>query len=124
MVFRLLFSELDLENGNALLWANQIFQQQGNPFPGSSALFVRHRVLNAIAVFDALGKCCRIIGYIIALILFEQYKDLYASIIHRQFSILSRSSLRPGSQMNRLETSDKSRVDLFEMLRVLEEKLF
>ena len=48
--------ELNLETGNALLWANQIFQEEGNPFSGTSTLFVRHRALNAIAVFDALGK--------------------------------------------------------------------
>ena len=40
-------------------------------------------------------------------------------VIYSRFSVCSGSSLRLGPQMNRLETSDDSCVDLFEMLRVL-----
>ena len=39
--------------------------------------------------------------------------------IHRQFSNHSSYSLRVGPQMSRLETSDKSCVDLFKLLWVL-----
>ena len=56
-------SELDLETGNALMWSNLVFQEEGNAYPGTSTLYIRHRVLNALAVFDALGRALQKNGF-------------------------------------------------------------